>query len=567
MLHDIDIEDMGRGIKKALRNQVKIALEHEHVGEYPDLRPRTPEEVDEELAAFDQRADAAEPVDVARLVIDEFVLARAADTVEEEFADQPLVQAELHDALGSTYKALGLYDVAEPHLRTTLGIRRSELGDVHEQVAASMNNLGVLLQLNGDFDEAESLHRDALTMYRSLAGNSHVGVAFGLNELAELLRTKGDYGAAEPLYRDAIEIRLDVGEENVELATCLNNLALCLQSKGDLDAAEPLAIQALDLRRNLHGDVHRHVAASLNNLALLKKANRDYEGAELLYREAMDMERKLSGDMHPIIAERLNNLARLLSARGDDAAAEPLLSEALMICRNGYSREHPVTAMILHHLGDVVYKLGRDVEAEELVKESLAMYRAHPEWRSGEHRHALTILGELYVSLGQNEKAARLLRESVAVRRRLPPGSSALARSLLGPALHYGRIEHYDESEELLREILAIFQQAYPDGHAHAWYASQVMARIGRVLTRQAVAIDDDRDRSLVLFEEAERLLLTGHSGLREARAVFSSTDRERDALVWLVELYESWDALAPESGKAAQADTWRAELDKLPEP
>jgi len=108
MLSDIDVEAMGRGIKDRFREQVRAALEREYVGEFPDRRKRTPEEIESELAAFDQHADSAQPADVARGVMDEFVLARAADAMEEQFGDQPLVQAQLHLAIGGMYKKLGL---------------------------------------------------------------------------------------------------------------------------------------------------------------------------------------------------------------------------------------------------------------------------------------------------------------------------------------------------------------------------------------------------------------------------------------------------------------------------
>jgi non-specific serine/threonine protein kinase/serine/threonine-protein kinase len=59
MLREIDVEAMGRGIKERLREQVRAALERQYVGEFPDRRRRTPEEIEAELAAFDQRAGAA----------------------------------------------------------------------------------------------------------------------------------------------------------------------------------------------------------------------------------------------------------------------------------------------------------------------------------------------------------------------------------------------------------------------------------------------------------------------------------------------------------------------------
>ena len=68
---EIDVEAMGHSIKERFREKVRAALQRQYVGEFPDSRKRTPEEVEAELAAFDQRADAAqqfEPVSSQRMV-------------------------------------------------------------------------------------------------------------------------------------------------------------------------------------------------------------------------------------------------------------------------------------------------------------------------------------------------------------------------------------------------------------------------------------------------------------------------------------------------------------------
>jgi hypothetical protein len=57
----------------------------------------------------------------------------------------------------------------------------------------------------------------------------------------------------------------------------------------------------------------------------------------------------------------------------------------------------------------------------------------------------------------------------------------------------------------------------------------------------------------MLLQENAETLL-------KAAAAV----EYKRDALQRLVRLYEAWDALAPNTGKAAQATEWRRKLEAL---
>jgi serine/threonine-protein kinase len=62
----------------------------------------------------------------------EEVLDKAAAKIDTAFADQPEVEAEVRQAIGSAYKSLGLYDKADPQLKRALSLKR-ELWDVVEK--------------------------------------------------------------------------------------------------------------------------------------------------------------------------------------------------------------------------------------------------------------------------------------------------------------------------------------------------------------------------------------------------------------------------------------------------
>ena len=62
-------------------------------------------------------------------VIDRNILARAAATIEKEFAEQQLVRAALDQTVADTYREIGLYEAAMPLQEAALQIRRQELGD------------------------------------------------------------------------------------------------------------------------------------------------------------------------------------------------------------------------------------------------------------------------------------------------------------------------------------------------------------------------------------------------------------------------------------------------------
>ncbi len=586
MLSEIDVEAMGRGIKQRFAEQVRAALAREWVGEAPNRRPRTPEEIEAELAQFEQLAAAAQGVDIARHVVDDYVLERAAKALDQRFAEQPLVQAQLRDAIGSTYQALGLYDVAEPHLRSALELHRRELGDEHPDVANSLNNLAALLQANGDYAAAEPLYREALGLYRKLLGDEHPDVASGLNNLASLLQGKGEYAAAEPLFREALALRRKLlGDEHPHVAQSLNNLARLLQDKGDYAAAEPLLREALALGRKLLGNAHPDVANRLNNLAMLLKDRGDFAAAEPLLREALALRRKLLGDEHPHVATSMNNLAWLLKDKGDYAEAELLDREALALRRKLLGDEHPDVASSLNTLAMLLKDKGDYIAAEHLFREALALRR---KLLGDEHPHVATSANNLAALLnetGDYAAAEPLLREGLALQRKLvgdehpqvavsltnlaallkgkgdfaaaePLFREALAlfRKLLGdehPHTAYPldglgavllKLGRHDEAVPLLRQCLEIRTRVLADDHPQVWLRYHIMSLLGQALAEQAK------------FAEAKPLLADGCAGLTaQAERIPARVREERvsAACQALTKLYEAWQAAEPDPAAA----------------
>ena len=279
MLSGIDVEAMGRGIKERFREQVRAALERQYVGEFPNRRKRTPEEVEAELAAFDQRAGAAQAVDVARRVMDEFVLARAADALEEKFADQPLVRAQLHFAIGTTYRDLGLYDAAEPHLRAALEIRQRELGDEHPDTLTSISEMGYVLWKQHKLGEAESCYREALEGRRRVLGDEHPATLTSIHNIGYLLWAQGKPTEAEPYYREVLEGRRRVlGDEHPEPLTVMHNMGLVLRDQGRLAEAERYFREVLEKSRPILGDEHPGLLPTIHALASALHAQGKWEG-------------------------------------------------------------------------------------------------------------------------------------------------------------------------------------------------------------------------------------------------------------------------------------------------
>jgi len=374
MLRDIDVEAMGRGIKDYFREQVRAGLARQYVGEGIDRRPRVPEEVDGELAVFDERSKVARGVDVARRVMDEFVLARAADAMNKQFADQPLVQAQLHDAIGQTYEALGLYHDAEQHLLAALEIYQAHYGTERAEphVMEAMCQLSTLMDSLGRRAEAEALARDVLGMSRALNDQPHV--AKTLEKLATVLTNQRRFEEADARFREALPlIEEHFGADDELMITALNNLSVLRFKQGRHADAEELARRVLAWRREHFGEVHSKVVAPLSNLGYDLALQGKHEEAEARFREALAVAQAVYGDEHPTVAKCLYSLGMQLARVNRSREAEDLYRRALAQQRRLLGDDHADVRLTLGVLADLRSQSGDHDEAVVLLREALAI--------------------------------------------------------------------------------------------------------------------------------------------------------------------------------------------------
>jgi serine/threonine-protein kinase len=310
--------------------------------------------------------------------------------------------------LGRVLIAQGKFDEAEPLVSDALALRRRQLPPEHKDIASSLvHGLGRLLSEQGKFADAAENFREALAIHRKLYGAEHPWVAASMNNLAVMLHELGDYQGAEALSREALAMRRKLlGEEHPEVTSSLVNLASLLQDKGEYEEAEQLYRQALAMRRKLFGENQVRLTSTMSNLATLLAARGDYDGGEALQRQALAIQRKQLGEDHRHVGTSLNNLATILCHKGQCAEAENLQQQAIAIYQKSLKPEHWMIQRSRSHLGDCLTKLKRYSEAEEQL---LVAYAGLKAVRGEQHaltRKTVSRLIELYEAWGKPDRAA-----------------------------------------------------------------------------------------------------------------------------------------------------------------
>jgi CHAT domain-containing protein/Tfp pilus assembly protein PilF len=400
------------------------------------------------------------------------------------------VGASLHN-LGSLYWVKGDYERAEQLYRRALAIREKALGSEHIDVSGTLTNLGILYFDKGEYNKAEPLYLRALSIREKALGSEHEDVADSLNNLANLHSIKGDYAKAEPLHQRALTIReIVLGSDHPNVANSLNNLALLHRNKGDLTKAEPLYLRALTIFEKALGPGHPYITYPLNNLALLYHDKRDYEKAEPLYLRTLTIQEKALGPEHPMTASSFHNLANLYRDKGDYAKAEPMYLRALAMREKSLGPEHPDVAVSLNQLAILYHFKGDYAKAESMQHRALAIFEKA---LGAEHPYVATCLSSLALQV----EAKGDIAGAVTFRSRATVvGERNIALNIATGSERQKLAYLATISAESERTISLHVHSASNDPTARNLAATTILQRKGRTLDAMADSIATLRQRS-----------------------------------------------------------------------
>jgi tetratricopeptide (TPR) repeat protein len=276
------------------------------------------------VAGLWQRVNAT---DTARDLIDNTILKPAVAEIDQQFKNQPLVDAYLRQTLAYRYTGMGLYDAALPLQQSALATRRRLLGDDNLQTLGSMVAMSALFENMGKPAEAEPLCREAVQRLRRVAGKDDPATVRALFLMGLILYDDGRFGEAEPYEREVLSIQRRVlGEDNPDTLAQIHNLGLLLMYEHKPDQAEPLLREAESKDRRVLGENSPNTLMAIENLGILLEREGKFDQAEALEREALDKSRRALGEDHLVTLNAVSLDALALDGKGDYADAEKLLA-------------------------------------------------------------------------------------------------------------------------------------------------------------------------------------------------------------------------------------------------
>jgi tetratricopeptide (TPR) repeat protein len=284
----------------------------------------------------------------------------------------------LHDAAVEAYGG-GRIDEAEEFFRHALALFEQVEGADHPDVAATLGNLGAILEDWCDYPGAEECYVRAAAITEAIEENGFKNYEGdedvtrlrlqSLDNLGRILRIQGRYAQAEPVIRRALNFAVRAfGAQSLEVSGALNNLGMLGKFAGWFDEAEECYRRALAILQKHFGEYCAEAASIYHNLGGLEHARGRYAEGEPFARRSVELRRRIHGDNHPDVAADIAALAALFDGQGKYFEAEMLYDHALAVFERVYGPEHYEIAANLNNLAMIHQALGDYAKA---IKEKI----------------------------------------------------------------------------------------------------------------------------------------------------------------------------------------------------
>ena len=339
----------------------------------------------------------------------------AEGSVDERFADAPMLAADVYYALGRVRMGLGDLEDGERLLQRSLSLAGGAWPEDHPSRIATEFQLGDLMVRRARFVEARSRYHKVLADSTSRYGADHARSLWVRAELAWLEHELGESAIAHPLLAEVIAASDAWRTDDPGLRELAEHyLALVEVELGRFADAER---RYRALRRDVvarRGEEHAAVAQIDRNIgAMLVAQSRHGEALQRLRPALMTMSARV-GPEHPESLALESEMGAALLGLGQVEEALVLLQHAANGRRSQLGITHDRTRHTLSHYARALHLRGLHDEAERLAREVLvasedAVGGSHPESALFRYR-----LAALLVERGQVDLARPLLEAAHA---------------------------------------------------------------------------------------------------------------------------------------------------------
>ncbi len=441
-------------------------------------------------------AAAAEKDVTIRELLDRAAEELTPERIEVNFPKQPLLQAEILNTVGSTYRGVGEYPQAILFLQRAAALRQRESGPHHPETLTALQNLAITYLDAGKLPQAIALLEQVRDARVKLFGVDERSTLTVIGNLAAAYQHAGKLPEAIALLENVrVAMVKNFGPADPETLAMLNNLAVAYQEGGKLPQAISVFEQVRDTRLKELGLDHPDTLESLHNLAGAYIAAGKLAQAVSLSEQVRDVVVKKLGPNHPHTLSALDSLATAYFEAGKLPQAISLFEQVRIDREKKLGPDHPSTLITLNNLASAYQAAGQLPQAIQGFKQ---VSDAQIKKLGPDHPDTLTSLNNLagaYQAAGKLPQAISLFEQVYDARlKKLSPDhpNVLLSRACLAQA--YMVAGKLSQAIPLLEQSRKDIEQKFGLDHPRTWTALNNLATAYWNLKQL--------DKSIPLFED-----------------------------------------------------------------
>jgi len=347
------------------------------------------------------------------------ILDRGAEKIEDELADQPVIQTRLMTTMAFVYMGLGLNKESEVILKKALNIRRKFYGDNHIEVAHNITNIIQVYSLQGRYLEVEPLYKEAINVLESACEPDDPVLLTAYFEYGIVRRHMGDFDEAYSLFDNVIKQReASVGDNDSLVFKAYHQMGWLMHLTGRDEESLELYKKTKYLNERYYGKENAMLALILNDMSIVYGALNHPDTAELYLNQAIDIQKSILGPEHPLTGMFLNNLGVLHWQKGEFDLAQECWEETLEIREKNHGHNHPLVAGIIYNLALLAQRNSDYEKAEILYNEALSITNKVYGPDNINATSTMTELANLYFLLEKYQESSQLYDRVVEIKQK-----------------------------------------------------------------------------------------------------------------------------------------------------
>ena len=291
------------------------------------------------------------------------------------------------------------------------------LGSESEDVAESLNQIGIIFYFKNDDKQAELNLEKSLEIWLKLFGKEHLKIAQLYNTLGIIYKQKGLHQQAIEYHQQALDIRIKLsGEESKVTAESYENLGAAYNIQGNYEKAIQYHKKALEVFTKISGEDNQDVANSLNSLGMTYGNNSEYDKAVENLEKSLTIYLKLLPENHLALAVPYINLGSVYDFYGDFDKAIFYKEKGLRIRVNNLEENHPAVGRAYSYLAFSNLYKGEYDKALVFAEKSLEIQKQFSDGDNIGLASAYFNLGLIYYKKGDYNRAIEYNKKALEIK-------------------------------------------------------------------------------------------------------------------------------------------------------